>query len=28
MGDLLMIVFTIIFFVVAIWYVRACERLR
>jgi len=28
MGDLMMIAFTIIFFIVAVWYVKACERLR
>jgi len=28
MGDLLMIAFTVIFFVIAVWYVKACEHLR
>jgi len=28
MADLVMIAFTIIFFVVAVWYVKACEHLR
>jgi len=28
MGDLLMLGFTVIFFVAAVWYVKACEHLR
>ena len=28
MQDLLMIVFTVVFFVVALLYVRGCEKLR